>query len=387
MRSRSLFVALILTCFTVAAHSQVTPVASGLNNPRGLAFGPGGVLYVGEAGLGAGNGAGGVGLGVGFTGSVGEIRDLSSAHPKFRRILTGLASWATPEGVVGPDGVSSLGNGGLKVIIAESTSAAHAQFPDASPELLGQFGRLLRVSHRGTWKAFADVGDFDYTWAGENKNQDWAPAGQFPDANPYAVLSLPGHQYIADAGANTIDKVTEDGSVRIVAYVPNPLLPLGPSGTLVPVSDSVPTCVALGPDGFLYVGTLAFGANFATGTPTPESMVYRIDPHSTDIFIGDADVWASGFHPITGCGFSRGAFYVTEFVIGALGKSPGDVIRVELNPDGSPGARTTLAGGGALIAPNGFAAGPDGAVYVSNFSTFPGTNAGGPVGQVVRVDQ
>jgi hypothetical protein len=42
-------------------------------------------------------------------------------------------------------------------------------------------------------------------------------------------------------------------------------------------------------------------------------------------------------------------------------------------------------GVGALIAPNGFAAGPDGSIYVSNFSVFPGVNAG-PVGQVVRVD-
>jgi hypothetical protein len=35
--------------------------------------------------------------------------------------------------------------------------------------------------------------------------------------------------------------------------------------------------------------------------------------------------------------------------------------------------------------PNGFAAGPDGSIYVSNFSVFPGVNAD-PVGQVVRVD-
>jgi len=30
----------------------------------------------------------------------------------------------------------------------------------------------------------------------------------------------------------------------------------------------------------------------------------------------------------------------------------------------------------ALIAPNGFAAGPDGSIYVSNFSVFPGVNLG-----------
>jgi sugar lactone lactonase YvrE len=141
--------------------------------------------------------------------------------------------------------------------------------------------------------------------------------------------------------------------------------------------------VAQGPDGFLYVGTLAFGANFATGTP--QSKVYRVNPNSQSIFLTDADVWASGFSPITGCGFGPGAFYVTEFFTFTPPSFPGDVIRIALNPDGSAGARTPM-GVGALIQPNGFAAGPDGSIYVSNFSTFPGISNGGPVGQVVRVD-
>jgi hypothetical protein len=378
---RGLLLPLILVCCGALAYAQVTVVASGLNNPRGLAFGPNGTLYVGEAGLGAGNGAGGVGLGLGFTGSVGKIEDLDSGHPTLERIITGLASSADAGGVVGPDGVSPLGNGNIHIIMAESTSAVLAAHPQASPELAGQFGRLLKSSHSGHWKVVADVGDFDYEWANDNKNAPFAPVGQFPDANPYAVLSVPGHEYVADAGSNTVDEVNQDGSVRIIAFVPNPLLPLGPGGALVPVSDSVPTCVAQGPDGFLYVGTLAFGAFFATHAP--QSNVYRIDPNLSNAILTDADVWASGFHPTTGCGFGLDAFYVTEFFTGGFG-TKGDVIRIALNPDGSAGARTVM-GGGALVAPNGFAAGPDGSIYVSNFSVFPGVNAG-PVGQVVRVD-
>jgi hypothetical protein len=65
--------------------------------------------------------------------------------------------------------------------------------------------------------------------------------------------------------------------------------------------------------------------------------------------------------------------YVTEFFTAGFG-TPGDVIRIALNPDGSAGARTVM-GVGALVAPNGFAAGPDGSIYVSNFSVFPGVNA------------
>lgn len=382
-RVTSLLITWVLACCAVA-HGQVTPVANNLNNPRGLSFGPNGVLYVGEAGLGAGNGAGGVGLGIGFTGSIGEIGDLSSSQPTFRRLVTGLASSASADGVVGPDGVSPLGNGNISIIMTESTSAQQTSHPNASPALLAQFGRLLQASQGGNWKPVADVGDFDYAWAAENANQPWAPKGQFPDANPYAVLSLPGHQFITDAGSNTIDEVTENGSVRIIAFVPNPLLPLGPGGALVPVSDSVPTCVAQGQDGFLYVGTLPFGAYFASGKQ-PEAKVYRIDPNLSQAILTDADVWASGFYPITGCGFANNAFYVTEFFTTNGFASPGALIKIALNPDGSPGARTTM-GGGKLRAPNGFAAGPDGAIYVSNFSIFPGVNGTGPVGQVVRVD-
>jgi hypothetical protein len=367
---------------TSPSFAQVTPVASGLNNPRGLAFGPDGTLYVTEAGLGAGNAAGGVTFGVGLTGSLGRISDLSAAQPTYTRFITGLASSATADGVVGPDGVSLIGNGNLSIIMAESTSALQAENPDAPAAVLVQFGRLLQASQGGKWKAVTDVGDFDYDWTTQNANQPWAPRQQFPDANPYAVLALPGHQYVSDAGANTIDEVNEDGSLRIIAYVPNPRLPFGPGGALVPIGDSVPTCVAQGPDGYLYVGTLAFAPYFASGMH-PQSKIYRIDPNSSHIFLTEADVWAGGFHPITGCGFGRDAFYVTEFFTAGFG-TPGDVIRLDVNADGSAGTRSAM-GVHALIAPNGFAAGPDGSIYVSNFSVFPGVNAG-PTGQVVRVD-
>lgn len=371
----------LLVFFAMGAGAQITTVATGLNNPRGLGFGPGNILYVGEAGLGAGNGTGGVGIGQGFTGSVGEIRDLSSI-PVFTRIVTHLASNADSGGVTGPDGVSALGNGNLHIIMSESTTAMTAEHPQLNPALADEFGKLLQASQSGHWKVQADVGDFDYAWATQNASAPWAPAGQFPDANPYAILSVPGHEYVADAGSNTIDEVNQDGSVRIVAFLPNPVLNLG--GHLVPVSDAVPTCVARGADGYLYVGTLAFGAYFASGHQ-PESVVYRINPALSNAILTSADVWASGFFPITGCGFSGGSFYVTEYFTGT--PAAGALIRIALNADGSAGTRTTM-GGGMLKLPNGFAAGVDGSVYVSNHSTSPGVaqTAGAPVGEVVRVD-
>jgi hypothetical protein len=92
-----------------------------------------------------------------------------------------------------------------------------------------------------------------------------------------------------------------------------------------------------------------------------------------------------GFLPDNSCGFGQGAFYVTEYYTKSL--PAGDLIKISLNADGSAGTRTTM-GGGQLKFPNGFAAGPDGSVYVSNNSTSPGVaqSPGAAVGQVVRVD-
>ena len=399
----------------IITAQQLTTVATGLNNPRGLAFGPNGNLYIAEAGLGAGDGKGGFGVGVGLSGAITEIRHVGSSHPMARQVVTGLASIGTNERgpeVVGPDGISLHGDGGIYIIMAESVGGVLAANPSLDPNLVGQFGHLLKLTpgerehekaadddYDSAWRAIADVGDFNYAWAGAHQNESWAPSypptppatqsqPQFPDANPYAVLALPGLQYVVDAGANTLNEVRPDGTVRLIAYFPNPMLPVG-GGQFVAVSDAVPTCIAQGPDGYLYVGTLAFGANFArAGNPNwkslpKQSKVYRIDPKTSKFFLTEADVWAADLNPITGCGFGRDGFYVTEYQTQESGYKSGDVVRITVNPDGTAGTRT-LMGVGVLNAPNGFAAGPDGSIYVSNNSTSAGVGA--TVGEVVRVN-
>lgn len=383
-------VALVLGISAAQSAPQLTVIADGLNSPRGLAFAPNGALYVAEAGVGAGDGNGGFGPGVGFTGSILEIKGVESAHPKLRRVVTGLASVGTTENgpqAIGPNGISVHGTGGIYVTMGESVLGVSESNSNLPPAAEKEFGHLLKVAPSGQWKAVADVGDFDYLWTEANKDQPWAPAGQFPDANPYGLLAGPAGQFVADAGANTLDAVRPNGSVRIVAFFPNPLLPL-PNGSLVPVSDAVPTCVTRGPDGYLYVGTLAFGANFARLNPKSppswaslpaQSKIYRVHPEAKEAFLTDADVWAADLNPIVAIGFKEGSLYVTEYSTQDSGYSNGDIVRIKVNPDGTAGARTEL-GVGALSQPNGLAFGRDGNIYVSNKSV----SSGG--GQVVRVN-
>src|SRR5205814_5349913 len=85
--------ALSLGMFMPCAAAEINVVMSGLDNPRGLALGPDGGIYVAEAGRG-GNGTGiiggeGVAVNFGATGAVS--RYLNGTQ---QRVITGLPSLA-----------------------------------------------------------------------------------------------------------------------------------------------------------------------------------------------------------------------------------------------------------------------------------------------------
>ena len=171
----------------------MTPIAKGLDNPRGLSFGPGGRLYVAEAGHG-----GGVCLPakppeepfcVGFTGGISVIggpgRHGSSGAS---RVLTGIVSFAEQSGIAatGLDGVSARGNGGLFGVITESVPGLERLgFPLSSQELVlakEQVGRLIQANPSGRYRALAPVGDVDFRWTEEHFKE--LGVEQPPDANP-----------------------------------------------------------------------------------------------------------------------------------------------------------------------------------------------------------
>jgi hypothetical protein len=191
-------VALLSGGGTAAADPSVTPVMSGLDNPRGLAFGPQGALYVAEAGRGdIGEGDGpcfGSGDSQVCYGATGAVSRLWQGQQT--RVATGLPSYATATGrAQGPNDISMLGPGRADVTIGlETDPQLRDQVAKVDPEWAG-FGRLVQVSAGGQWRFVADLGPFE-----EHANPD----GRTIDIDPYGLLAIPGADLVADAGANDL---------------------------------------------------------------------------------------------------------------------------------------------------------------------------------------
>jgi sugar lactone lactonase YvrE len=344
----------------------VTTVASGLDNPRALGFDSDGHLFVAEAGHGGsecfkspppepGEKC------VGPTSGVGKI-DGGKAH----RVVDGYASIAGPDGSValGIDGLSVLNDWRIFAVEALSqfavppTGLSKATTEKGKAEL----GRLFQFSP-GHARTLADVGGFDFKWSEEHKS---LVPEQFPDSNPYAVLATGDGEWVIDAASNTVDWVSKSGKVKVLAFIPNP------EKNGKPFSDSVPTCVAKGRDGALYVGELTGGGN----GPGAAS-IWRVEPWD-----GDVTKWATGLTAITGCGFDTdGDFYAVEFsTLGFESFAPetGALVRV---PPHSTSPVTVVS---KLSFPNGFAARPH-QIYLSNWSIAPSAGSHGHTGEVLRI--
>ncbi|MGH7947002.1 MAG: ScyD/ScyE family protein, partial [Opitutaceae bacterium] len=189
-----------------------------------------------------------------------------------------------------------------------------------------------------------------------------------PDSNPNGALNDGGGAvYVADAGANTLLEVHANSAVSVVAVFPNRLVP--PPPFLPPMDiamQAVPTSVVRGPDGALYVSQL-------TGFPFPQggARIFRVVPAAAP------EVYATGFTNIIDLEFdASGRLYVLE--IDTNGLLAPEVTGRLACVDVAGNTAVTVASEG-LVMPGGMTIGPDGAIYVSNYSAMPG------LGQVVRI--
>jgi glucose/arabinose dehydrogenase len=333
-------------CLAFAAAALAIPAAAqaaapetvmrGLDNPRGLAFGPEGGLYVAEAGKGGGGECVPApdGNGTRCYGATGAIsRFWRGTQERIATELPSLAGQPAGDTAAGPQHISFQGRGGLYVNIGCGCNRGDPA-TGALLDGLG-FGYLMHVSASGHAKRLVDLAGYELT-----ANPDGAQI----DSNPYGLLALPGHRLVTDAGGNSLLDVAANGSVSTVATFPK-----------IGLRDGVPTDVVVGPDGAYYVSTLT-GFPFTAGTAS----VYRVVP-------GQAPTaYATGLTQVTDLAFGAdGSLYTLQHAsavpgvgfpfagLGAIWKVP---------PGGGPSS-TLVAGG--LPRATGLVIGDDGALYVA----------------------
>jgi len=326
-------------------------VAVGFSNPRDLAFGPDGALYVAEAG-GAGtescyDGPEGYPECWGTSGAIARI----APDGTIERILTGVGNRSmqdTGMNAIGPHGLAFVDDT-LYLLTGLSGSP---DVRDGLGPIGADLGRIFLVQD-GTKTEFADI-------AGHEATAN--PAGGTVDANPFDITALPdGTLAVVDTGGNDLMHVAADGTVTTLATFADRDVTL-PDGSTVAM-QAVPSAVELGPDGLIYVGTM-------TGQPFPvgEARVFTVPLEG-----GEPTEIASGFTNIIDLTFDdAGNLYVLEWAKGGLGNiNPEDPTTMEgqltrIAPDGT---RTVLAGE-QLILPT-VAEYHNGAIYLANYGTLP----------------
>jgi hypothetical protein len=182
-------------------------------------------------------------------------------------------------------------------------------------------GQAVFRASRGKVRMLADLFEFEVA-------NNPAPPAEIPESNPFDVYSLDGeHALVVDAAGNDLLRVDDEGGVDVVAWFPAELVSTadlkallgcpgsgaGPCFTpdMLP-AQPVPTSVAVGPDGWYYVGELK-------GFPAPknESRIWRIAPWASWAECGvDPDcelLFDGGFTSIIDLAFGPdGLLYVVE---------------------------------------------------------------------------
>jgi hypothetical protein len=318
--------------------SEASVFATGLDNPRGMKFGPDKSLYVAEGGTGGENTTVGrckqVPPPIGpYTGSTKGSR-ISRFTPDGKRtiVVDGLPSSKTaqPGGFV--SGVADVAfiDGNLYAILS-GAGCSHGVY-----ELPNS---VIAVGSNGKWKQIVDLGNF----LENNPTANPDPNDDEYDGTWYSMIAVNGDLYAIEPNHGELDQITKEGRIRRICDI---------SETQ---GHIIPTALAFGPDGNFYVGNLG---------KFPAAAACRILKIGLR---GNISIHVEGLTTVTGLAFdARGTLYAleTSAPVTASGRpvvpGTGRVVRIDNN-----GALSPVVTG--LTFPTALVFGPDDTLYVSNF--------------------
>jgi glucose/arabinose dehydrogenase len=323
-------------------------VVSGFDNPRGLAFGPDGHLYVAEAGTGGTTSTAGqcaqepppIGP---FTGGLTARISRVSRQGTRETMASGLPSATGALGdVVGVADIAFLDGRLYALVAAGGCSHGHVSAPAG----------IYRVARDGNWRAVANFSRF-YR-ANPAANPDLPSFS--PDGSLYAMAAEEGSLYFTEANQKGLFKWTPgEGFSRVADFS-------ALSGPQTPTALSLHGPLLVSDFGVIRGPTIGVGTE----------SVYRVTRN------GGTRLWATGFTKVLGLALHGGSLYVLEAASQEVfAPGSGRVLRVN---DRGRGDQVEVVVSG-LYFPTSIVIGPDGALYVSNrgFGAAPGT------GEVLRI--